>query len=266
MSNKKILVLVLSTNAHPWRQMEIDGQDSTWKRKKVPGIEVKRYYSVQKNPLIMSISKIYWNLEKSLLSRIPGNKISRTWKRYIENFPAEVIEEVDELSLSLNESYPLIGLKTLRTFEAVLKLKDFDYVYRTNVSSYVDLPRLAKFVETLDDPNLNFYGGANGKHKNYSFASGSGYLIGRNTIRKVVDSKSSWDHSLIDDVALAKLLFEEHNIHPSTISRIDLDSIDRANEFVFNDRSNFHYRCKSKNLQTTIAIMKIIDQRILSGD
>jgi hypothetical protein len=146
MSNKKVLVLVLSTNADPWRKIELLGQDTTWKLKTVQGVEVMRYYSTGKNVIVKLASKIYWNLEKIILNKYPGNRISRLWKKYIEMVEVEVTIDTRQIVLSLNETYPLIGLKTIRAFEAILKLKHFDYVYRTNVSSYLDLHRLAKFV------------------------------------------------------------------------------------------------------------------------
>ena len=260
--SKKILVLVLSTNMHPYRDIETLGQDTTWKQQGIENVKVMRYFSQKRlDPLFLN-SEIYWNIEKLILSRFQGNKYSSKWKNYIEKIPVKVEVGAHEISSSLTESYSLIGLKTVRTFEAILKLLEFDYVYRTNISSYVDLNGLSSFVGKLDDPDLEFFGGAIGTHNGYKFASGSGYLIGRNLVEKAVESKAAWDHSLIDDVALSKLLFEWHGVEPVGISRIDLNSILITEGLDVDSSTNFHYRCKTDNYKTTISIMKALDKKL----
>jgi hypothetical protein len=259
---KKILVLVLSTNMKPWRNIEILGQDATWKKRQIPNVQVMRYFSSHKKNLLTLKAIVYWRIEAKILYRFPGNPISRAWKNYIESIPVEVEMGTDHISLNLAESYSLIGLKTIKTFKTILKISNFDYVYRTNVSSYVDLNLLSEFVEKLEDEELNYFGGVIGEHRGQKFASGSGYLIGKNTLRKAVESSNQWDHSLIDDVALSKLLIQEHGITPAQISRRDFKSIIEAENALLVKNNNFHYRCKVKNYKTTIKIMHAIEKKL----
>lgn len=253
---------MLSTNMKPWRKIEILGQDTTWKKKQIENVRVMRYFSKHRNNLLALKALIYWFLETKILYRYPNNWISQSWKKYVERIPVEVEMGTDYLSLNLTESYSLIGLKTIKTFNAVLKNMNFDYVYRTNVSSYVDLALLSEFVENLEDQELNFFGGVIGEHNGIKFASGSGYLIGRNTLMKSVQSGTQWDHSLIDDVALSKVLYQEHGIIPSQIGRRDFKTVAEVEQATFSADSNFHYRCKAKKYKTTIGIMHAIAKKL----
>jgi hypothetical protein len=259
---KKILVLVLSTNMKPWRKIEILGQDATWKKQQIADIRVMRYFSQHQKNLLALKASIYWRLEAKILNRYPNNRISTAWKNYIERIPVRAEVGTDHISLNLTESYSLIGLKTVNTFKTVLTLMNFDYVYRTNISSYVDLTLLSEYVENLDDQELKFYGGVIGEHAAIKFASGSGYLIGRNTLKKVVESSDHWDHSLIDDVALAKLLFQEYSILPTQISRRDFKSVTEVEQANLSTGSNFHYRCKARKYETTVGIMHAIRKKL----
>lgn len=259
---KKILVLVLSTDMKPWRKIEILGQDATWKKQKIENVRVMRYCSKHQKNILALKASIYWRLEAKILCRYPNNQISTRWKKFIESIPVRAEIGTNQISLNLTESYSLIGLKTINTFKTVLKLMDFDYVYRTNISSYVDLALLSEYVENLDDEELNFYGGVVGEHRGIRFASGSGYLIGWNTLKKAVESSNLWDHSLIDDVALSKLLYQKHGIIPSQISRRDFKSVAEVEQAAFSADANFHYRCKARKYKTTVGIMHAIGKKL----
>jgi hypothetical protein len=249
----------------PWRNIEILGQDTTWKKRRIPNVQVMRYFSRHKKNLLVLKALAYGRIEAKILYRFPGNRFSTAWKNYIESIPVEAEMGTDHISLNLTESYSLIGLKTIKTFKTILKISNFDYVYRTNVSSYVDLVSLTKFVEKLEDEDLNYFGGVIGDHRGQKFASGSGYLIGRNTLRKAVESSNKWDHSLIDDVALSKLLLQEHGITPAQISRHDFKSVIEVENATFVNNDNFHYRCKSKKYKTTIQIMHAIEKKLIQN-
>ncbi len=136
-----------------------------------------------------------------------------------------------------------VGYKMLNAFSYCLDNVDFDYIYRTNLSSYVYQPGLFSYVKSLGENNV--YKGAVGICKGIRFASGCGYLISKNLVRYIVEHKSSWNHSLIDDVALAQVL-GGINVFPEPVKRIDI--LNNADLVKFNVETIgdcFHFRCKS---------------------
>lgn len=147
-----------------------------------------------------------------------------------------------------------IGYKTLNLFEYLINNKDFDYIFRTNSSSYVDIGKLIDYIE--DKSKKDFYSGVIGNHGGINFASGSGYFISKDLVDLVLQNKNKWDHSLIDDVSLGKLL-SENNVNIYKGNRCDMiKPTDYKN-------NHYHYRVKSENNRyNDIKLIKHINDNI----
>jgi hypothetical protein len=113
------------------------------------------------------------------------------------------------------EGYENIGYKTLFAFEFLLST-DFDFLFRPNTSSFVNIHKLNEFVKTI--PTEKYYGGSpipfNGGGVMDSdrpdgptvCGSGCGFILSRDLVQLIVDNKDKWEHRLIDDLALCKFL------------------------------------------------------------
>ncbi len=144
----------------------------------------------------------------------------------------------DKFYSNTSEGLYNIGYKTLNLFDYLLKNHDFDYIFRTNSSSYVDIEKLLTFIK--DRPSEKFYSGVIGKHNNILFASGSGYFISRDLVDLVVRERNKWDHKLIDDVSLGKLM-SENGIKIYKGKRCDMIN------YTHNMNNHYHYRVKTEN-------------------
>jgi hypothetical protein len=142
------------------------------------------------------------------------------------------------LYLPVPDDLPNVGRKTIAAFDYALGEVDFDVVFRTNCSSYVDLVNLREHVLTRA-PGPRFYAGLIGMHDGVTFASGSGYLLGRDLVELAVRERAAWDHDLVDDVALGAVL-DRHGVRPEPVPRPYYGS---AEEVVDVDTSLFHFRC-----------------------
>jgi hypothetical protein len=131
-----------------------------------------------------------------------------------------------------------VGEKTLAAFDYALQSCAFDVVFRTNCSSYVDLPNLSSYVAEHAEPS-GFYAGHLGGHDGVAFASGSGYFLSRDLVDLVVRHRAEWDHSLVDDVALGQVL-GRHGIRVQTAPRRDYGNVP---ELAAVDTKQFHFRC-----------------------
>jgi hypothetical protein len=153
----------------------------------------------------------------------------------------KLLVDVKEISISI------CGYKTLNAFN-LIKNMDFDYIFRTNSSSYVDKKLLIEFINSK--PKNNYYSGAIGQYDGIQFASGCGYFLSKDLINLVIENVNLWDHNLIDDVALAKLL-SRFDVYPQLNQRFDItdnNSIDIANNY-------FHYRLNTHNREYDISNM-----------
>jgi hypothetical protein len=147
-----------------------------------------------------------------------------------------------DLDLPVPDDLPHVGQKTLACFEYVLANRDFDLIFRTNCSSYVDLPNLHEFVRS-HGLTRRFYSGTVQDHGSVAFASGSGYFLSRDLVELAVEHKSEWDHSQLDDVALGDLM-ERNGVQVMPAPRTDYVHPRDVKDV---DTSQFHFRCKTSS-------------------
>jgi hypothetical protein len=267
LTEPKILVLILAIEKDPWKKIEIEGQDTTWKQWPSGNIEIMRYIGMDRPNLFWIFQNKLWMFNEKLQALTKGKFSPRFLNRVLgkENQFASIIDQSAKLIYTtVPDLYSLIGIKTIEAFEASINNFDFDYIYRTNVSSYIDLIKLTEFVN--NKPRKGYYGGAVGTHQGISFASGCGYFLSRDVVNKVLENRKLWDHNLIDDVSLGKLLTKELNIEVQEIGRLDLESANFS-PFEIKDKSKavFHYRCKAASPDLSIQIMKSLHE-ILTSD
>jgi hypothetical protein len=143
------------------------------------------------------------------------------------------------LYLPVTDALPA-GRKTIACFEHVLASHDFDLIFRTNASSYVDLPNLRAFA---DEHALGegFYCGRRGMFGELPFASGAGYFLSRDLVRLAVERGQELDAALPDDIALAALL-REAGVEVMDAPRVGYASARDVGDV---DTSQFLFRCKT---------------------
>jgi hypothetical protein len=188
-----------------------------------------------------------------VLSQNDGGIYSKFTQTQKETWDIDVVEGVDTFYFFGNEKIDLIqgnsifttineglyscGLKTVRAFE-LIKNFDFDFVFRTNASSYVDKFLLKDFL--LKKNNVNHYSGVIGNHQGINFASGSGFVISKDVLNLILEFKHELNHSYIDDVSFAELLLRK-KITPTLNERYDVVNDNLIPE------NFFHYRLKTAN-------------------
>ena len=121
------------------------------------------------------------------------------------------------------EKYTNLLYKTLDFFEYALENLDFDYIFRTNSGSYINLNSIQKFTNTLPDKNV--YCGVEGFLRDITFASGSGFFVSKDIVEILVDNRSQLlelAKTDIDDVCIGALLCGDMGI-PVTIGARRLD-------------------------------------------
>lgn len=149
--------------------------------------------------------------------------------------------ENDVIRTDVKESLFNCGYKTLKAFELIKEL-DFDFIFRTNSSSYVDKSLLKDYL--LEKPKERFYSGVVGNHNGIKFSSGSGFIMTKDLVNLVLENRQSWNHSYIDDVALG-LLLKNFGVEPTPAPRYDILTLNENTPLNF-----YHYRlkCWDRNL------------------
>lgn len=179
-----------------------------------------------------NIKEIYWYKQGS--------------KEILQNKNAVLVE--NDLFINADDSSIGMGLKTIIAFEWMLENSDFNYLFRTNTSSYVSVYNLNQFIENNFQEQEFVYSGllhsTNDKYKKkIDFASGSGFLLNRKTVELVVEKQDEWDHQYWDDVSLA-LLLRKYDIIPQQGFRFDVTGNVYKQSL---DLKNYHFRCRIDN-------------------
>ncbi len=231
-NNIKTLTLILSSNTYPSLR------------------NMKMQKKLLLNQNMNFANNIYWYRS--------GNEAILQNKKY------KVVK--NDLYLDADDSSLGMGEKTLLAFEWALENFDFDFLMRTNTSSYINYQNLNRYIKDNYLDQEYVYSGAihetnDVDNNTVKFASGSAFLLNRKTVNLIVENKDYWDHQYWDDVSLA-ILLSNQNISPVEGLRFDITG-NITKQSV--DTSYYHYRCRSDNHYgyprfLEIYILKILHQ------
>lgn len=105
--------------------------------------------------------------------------------------------------IACEETLDNVYEKQMRAFRLLRpRLSQYAYVFRTNLSSFVDLSLYLAFCERL--PRTKVYSGVIGVDNGIHFASGSGFTITPDLIERLLDENPP--EVLLDDVTLGKAI------------------------------------------------------------
>lgn len=152
--------------------------------------------------------------------------------------------EGDTLWCKTIESMSHILVKTIMALEYLYpRFNEFDYLFRTNLSSFIIFPRLLKFIGTL--PTTQCYCGI---PLDPCGASGAGFFLSMDLAALTVEGKEYHlsCNNCIDDVTIGAFLQREHQIPIIPAPRIDFCCIETWNRYKDNiPEAEFHVRCKN---------------------
>ena len=178
--------------------------------------------------------------------------------KFDNQLTTDILVDNNTIFIKGNESFiPGCLIKTLETINYVLKNEEFDFIFRTNMSSVVDLNKLYNFVLN----NKNDYSGVVGRHNNINFASGAGILLSKQMCYNLISYKNLLNYNLLDDVSIG-LLFQTNNITIFPLTRFEAYNYENNINNITKEmiENYYHFRCKSdNNLKTLIIMKKVID-------
>lgn len=152
-----------------------------------------------------------------------------------------------------------MGLKVLEMFEYI-KDVDYDYIFKTNSSSYVVQEKILEFLK--DKPKDNFYCGIKGDHHGVPFVSGCGLFLSKDIVNKILDNKNIWNHNENEDVALSMVLNSFNTpVYPGA-TRANVESTDLTG---WNVNNYYHFRCKQPENRDNDAVIFEKLYKLLNG-
>lgn len=277
-----LLVLILSFDGEPYSSIQAEGQDKTFVSRAITNSTVIRYVgqSLKLDHRFRAILLIrrfqYFLLSHSKSVVVQKLLIFLAGLKFLDEQFRDAIEAskkksgarkthiairrdslVGTIVTATPEGWAFVGIKTIEALKFTLQNYDFDFLFRTNTSSYLDTERLLEYLENL--PQTGVYSGVVGTVMgDLEFASGAGILMSRDVVKRVCEQAESWNHSLIDDAALGELIkgFRDPAISLTPLNRLTFPTLKYAiHADPIEVRKSFHIRCKSRSPAETKRIM-----------
>ena len=177
--------------------------------------------------------------------------------KYKEDLKENVIQNEDTIYVKGKESLiPGCLDKTIKSIEYVLNNLDFDFIFRTNMSSVVDLNKLYNLI----NHDMEYAGVIN--DYNVKYISGAGILMNNKTCKLLIANKNELNYNVIDDVSIGELMSNK-NIKLTPLTRFEAYNYENNINLITKDKiiNYYHFRCKSgQEHNKTIELMdKIIN-------
>lgn len=169
-----------------------------------------------------------------------------------------------------------VGHMTLGFFKYILENENFDYLFKSSCSCYVNQKNLCNFL--LAQPRQRFACGHILHHHDYNknedikFITGSCSILSRDVVQKIYDNKDVWNHGNPEDVELCRL-FEGYAELTPHVYRQDIETIDQVNNNIdvlgvpLNIKDNYCYRVKGYadpgERKIDVEIMKRLHSKML---
>ena len=145
----------------------------------------------------------------------PYDEYKQLWREYMnldDEIDSYFIEskdvetsciEDDIIYIKGVESYEKIFYKTQEALK-LFDLKTYDYIFRTNLSSFIVFSKYKQWLKTLSKENV--YNGSICWYTRYIYASGCGFTITPDVAQMIIDyDEESQLSKFIDDVTIGKI-------------------------------------------------------------
>jgi hypothetical protein len=241
-SNRKIAILVADTFGEPFETLKNGIHNRLWEDA-TPNIEV--FYFRGKAPT---------RIQKIAISKSDSLRYSRLWpvQRILDaltlaryNFSTPIVtRNGNELDVEISEGLRYLGVKDRSVFSWALENK-FDFVYKTTLSSVVNLRKMNELIESVETKKP-LYAGSKIEFGRHPFVSGANLLLNRPSLEILCHHTKLWNHGDLDDVAIGKI-FKRYKVPITELTTHNFDTVDSAIGFSIDDYANlFHARCKAK--------------------
>ena len=220
------------------------------------------------------------------------DKMRQIWRKYMNTnnkiksyfIKAEESEKnfisPDTIYWKGKETFENIIFKTIYAMKKILsEYPNVKYIFRTNLSSFVDFELLLKYIDTA--PRTKMYGGVIGHYNSHDkpewsnkFVSGSGMLLSMDVVKCIIETFEHPDFKInhpLDDVIIGRAL--KNKIECTYINRHD-KFIESNISSILNDdyilkciesakkSGTYHYRCKNNDDKNTPVILSILYNKI----
>tara|TARA_B100001996_G_C18670117_1_gene596388 strand:- start:3303 stop:4208 length:906 start_codon:yes stop_codon:yes gene_type:complete len=202
--------------------------------------------------IVQNSNKYPSNLMIPFIKKTWGNNNEIKTIIYQGDSTEDNLDSKNILRLKIPGDYEHLTHKLLHCIQWIDKNLEYDYILRTTTTTYIDIDNLKNLIKTLPPSNLyhstlvTYPPFPHKKEDEIIFGSGTGTILSKDIVKLIINNLDKWDYTLLDDVAMGKLLTYENNIKLTIGSRQDFKNYPTQKNIDFN---NYLFRYKlSDNL------------------
>jgi hypothetical protein len=170
--------------------------------------------------------KDVWDKKLSILKE-KGYNIDVLFLYSDENIDQDYTIIGNELYTKCTENYwASLLLKAMSGFDHFVK-SDYDLVFKTNLSTIINLDKFYKCCESILNSEEYVYHGVVGKYENYEYISGAGMLLNKKSVNLIIGGKSEITPQWTDDIFFGHILNRRHGITPKMLCMDRYNLIDQ---------------------------------------
>ena len=257
MPNPRVGVLIADTYGEPFETIKRAMHPKIWSFSETLDV----FYMIGEQPTKTQnfLNKFTDNVRYS-----KGWPIQRLFDRHqlatVSKSGSHLVRQHNDLKINIPEGLRYLGLKVIESIK-YLHENNYDIIYKTTLSSLVNPKMFSEVIERIQ-LNSPFYGGTQIVYGHRPFVSGANLVINRKTTEIILGSLHNWNHGLLDDVALGRLLEGQVAITP--IRSMNFSSLgDLMNCTDLELSEAMHFRCKSSSaFRNDVEIMNEVLTRI----
>ena len=124
---------------------------------------------------------------------------------------SKVFETDHDLYFDVSESLvPGILIKSIKSFEYVNEHYTYDYLIRTNLSTFWNFKKILKKIRKF--PKKRCLAGPIKRHKPIPCVLGTGLIYSRDLVDILIKDQDKLNHKINDDMALSMYLWKEYGV------------------------------------------------------
>jgi hypothetical protein len=237
----KTAVIVADSYGSPFEELKIRIQPEIWSH--ISDIDVYYMLGTRPNARSKILNKTSESLRYTKLW-----PLQRTYDNVVLNSRFRKIPKVlitgNQINVDVNEGLRQLGRKSLAAYHYLYE-SGYENIYKTTLSSIINPTPFAKIIDLIDSDKPQYTGTVINFGK-YPFVSGANLLMNRKAVKILLNKKSHWQHGLLDDVAIGRLLY--NCLIDLGLKTINIQKVEEIDDLSHADiSSNIHFRCKSSN-------------------
>ena len=188
----EVIFLISASSGKVFQKIRSKGQEATW-ISTVPNFNSVHYRYLTSTDSVEATANSRIDTHTPVDIEVTPSKINKL-----------VNESRTELQFESSGSWESILSNSLSAMKWALANLDFDFLIRTNVSSYWDIEFTLELLERL--PKSNLYAGQRIFALDTEFIEGSGIIFSRDVVESICSNIELIDAMTIDDVAFGRFL------------------------------------------------------------